>query len=367
MKRAAVWASVLLVAACGGAAPIGSLSSPSPLVTASPSAQPSPSLIPIGACSVSTRCLALVTLRGSDAVVVRDISDISHPATVGSIGAVPTPQFVTANQVSYASGQTLVRVPLAGSPRTTIATLPASQWMLVSSWSPDGGTAAYIANSDTKSELHMVTGPANRSVSSFAPFNGGCESRSCGDSSDFELSFSPDGKYISMMQSWGGPNFLLWTQDGKPVTTNQPANESYNMSVWSGTGLYFVNATGVVVWRDGQLSKLLPRVSWLRPHASPDGGRIVYMTRDTKSLGHVWVVDTATGNARELKSGRADPVFLTPRYVWYKGQTACAVGPDCYPDFPVADTGATYIYDLQTGTEYGSVITQVFDVWPHAA
>jgi len=261
----------------------------------------------------------------------------------------------------------LMRVPLAGSPKTTIATLPSSQWMLVSTWSPDGGTAAYLANGNTESELRTVTGAANRSFGSMPAFNGGCESRSCGDGSDFKLSFSPDGKYISMMQSWGGPNFLLWTTDGKPVTTNQPANESYNMSVWSGSGLYFVNASGVVVWRDGQLSTLLPRVSWVRPHASPDGTRIVYMTRDAKSLGHVWVVDTATGKARELKSGRADPVFLTPRYVWYKGQSACGSGPDCYPDFPVADTGITYIYDLQTGTESRSIIKQVYDVWPHAA
>jgi hypothetical protein len=30
-------------------------------------------------------------------------------------------------------------------------------------------------------------------------------------------------------------------------------------------------------------------------------------------------------------------------------------------------TGKTYIYDLQTGTETESIITQVFDVWPHPA
>jgi hypothetical protein len=28
-------------------------------------------------------------------------------------------------------------------------------------------------------------------------------------------------------------------------------------------------------------------------------------------------------------------------------------------------TGVTYIYDLQDGTESGSAIAAVYDVWPH--
>jgi Tol biopolymer transport system component len=337
---------------------------PSSSAVASPSSNPTPAEF----CSAAHRCLALVTLRGSNQIVIRDVTDINHPTTVTRLGAVPWPQFVSASQLSYVDGQKLIRVPLAGSPKTTVATLPSSQWMLVSTWSPDGSTAAYVANGDTKSELRTVTGAANQSFASMGPFNGGCETRSCGDGSDFKLSFSPDGNYISMMQDWGGPNFLLWTADRKPVTTHQPAGSSYHMSVWSGNSLYFVDASGVVVWRNGQLSTFLPGVRWLRPKGSPDGGRIVYMTRDAKSLGHIWVVDTATRKVSELKSSRAEPAFLTPRYVWYKGQGACNTSaPDCYVDFPVADTGTTYIYDLQTGIESQSIITQVYDAWPHAA
>jgi hypothetical protein len=356
-------AALLLLSACGpGSTPRATATSPSPASTVASS--PTPAAL----CSSSNRCLALVTLRGTTEVVVRDITDINHPTTLTHLGAMPHPQFVSASQLSYVNGQKLMRVPLAGSPGTTIATLPSSQWMLISTWSPDGGTAAYVANGETKSELRTVTAAANRSFASMPPFNGGCETRSCGDGSSFKLSFSPDGKYISMMQDWGGPNFLLWTTDGKPVATKQPANSSYHMSVWSGNGLYFVDASGVVVWRDGQQSAFLPGVSWLRPIASPDGGRIVYMTRDAKSVGHVWVVDTATRKVSELKSSRAEPAFLTPRYVWYKGQSACNISaPDCYADFPVADTGTTYIYDLQTGIESQSIITQVYDAWPHAA
>jgi hypothetical protein len=30
-------------------------------------------------------------------------------------------------------------------------------------------------------------------------------------------------------------------------------------------------------------------------------------------------------------------------------------------------SGKTYIYDLNTGTEFESVITDIADVWPHSA
>src|SRR5689334_19260455 len=108
MKRAALWASVLLVAACGGTGPTASVTSSSPLATASQPAEPSLSPAPVGACSSSTRCLALVTLRGSESYVVRDITDINHPKTVASMGKIPNPpypsapaQFVSDRAISF--------------------------------------------------------------------------------------------------------------------------------------------------------------------------------------------------------------------------------------------------------------------------
>ena len=65
---------------------------------------------------------------------------------------------------------------------------------------------------------------------------------------------------------------------------------------------------------------------------------------------------------------RSEPVFLTSRYIWYQGERDCVPADGCgtNPPFHPA-SGKTYIYDLQDGTETGSVITSVADVWPHAA
>jgi hypothetical protein len=104
---------------------------------------------------------------------------------------------------------------------------------------------------------------------------------------------------------------------------------------------------------------------WNRPHASPDGTLIVYFLRGADSLGRVWLLNTATGKARELlDQPRSEPVFLTNRYLWYRGdkpcpQTQCPMGP------PVTASGLTYIYDLQDGSESVSAIAAVYDLWPH--
>jgi hypothetical protein len=65
-------------------------------------------------------------------------------------------------------------------------------------------------------------------------------------------------------------------------------------------------------------------------------------------------------------AGRVEPAFLTARYVWYRGERPCTASDVCASG-PVIATGKTYLYDLQTGIEYDSVITSVIDVWPHAA
>ena len=139
------------------------------------------------------------------------------------------------------------------------------------------------------------------------------------------------------------------------------------MSVWSGNNFYFQDTKGVSVWKGGVVSSFLPGVNWIRPKASPDGKTIVYETRDSAGSAHTSVVDTTYGLVGELRSARAEPVFLTSRYIWYRGERPCFAADNCPPGYPAIPTGKTYIFDLQAGTETESIITSVFDVWPHAA
>jgi len=215
-------------------------------------------------------------------------------------------------------------------------------------------------------QLHLVTGGKDRIVSTMPglPSVFGCESQGCADGWDFHLSYSPDGRFITWAQSVTDV-FRMWTAAGVDVT---PSTQFVNMSVWSGASLYFDDSKDVKVWRNGVVSTFLPGVVWIRPKASPGGGQIVYETRDASGVSRTYMVDTTTSRVRQLGGVyRAEPAFLTNRFIWYEGERFCS--PNECPIGPAAaiPTGHTYIYDLQAGTESESIITSVADVWPHPA
>jgi WD40-like Beta Propeller Repeat len=359
--------TALLASACGSASTPATGTAPSPSASPStaastPSATPTPASNPCP--PPSNRCLALVTLRGSNSIVVRDITDIGHAKTISNLGLDLRPQFVSATALSYVDAKRgLLLTPLSGSPRTPIA--GGGEFF---TWSPDGKTAAYMssrANSGgrTTMQLHLVSRGKDGIVSSMPglPSGFGCESQACADGWDFHLSYSPDGRSITWAQSVTDV-FRMWTAAGIDVT---PSTPFVNMSVWSGANFYFEDSKEVKVWRNGVVSTFLPGVVWIRPKASPGGGQIVYETRDASGVSRTYVVDTTTAKVRQLGGAyRAEPVFLSARFIWYQGERSCTLN-ECFPGSAIA-TGKTYIYDLKTGTETESVITQVFDVWPHA-
>jgi hypothetical protein len=315
----------------------------------------------------SSRNLVIATLAGGSRYVVRDITDISHTSTVSTFDAVSSPKFVGASDVSYVDGDgNVVRLTYSSSKKLTVARCAS-----LFDWSPDGTALAYLSQTDSGSELHLLRGGVEKSLGPIPQSGGGgCESiAGCGiaNSIDYRLSYSPDGAFISMVfNGFGKSVFRIWSSDGKPLESGD--SQEFTMSAWSGSGLYFRDAQGVAVWRAGNTSIFLPGVVWIRPHGSPGGGQVIYLSRDADGWGHASVVDTTTRVARELKAHRSEPVFLTSRYVWYLGERDCVPADACgaHPPFHPA-SGKTYIYDLQDGTETESVITSVADVWPHAA
>jgi len=309
----------------------------------------------------------LVSLKGSNDFVVRDISDINHPFTVSSLGGLVdyAAQFVSATQLSDLDATLgLVRMPLSGSPRTVVAPCGGTLF----AWNPDGTAVAYVAGGiDSKvNQLHMVSGGRDTIVDTISsPFQGavGCESRSCGDTWFFRVLYSPNGAFVALAES-PGPGIRIYTPRGALVDSVDALSPT--MAVWSGSALYWRDDKGIEMWRDGSRSLVLPGVSWIRPHASPAGGQIVYETREPGyTTAHTFVLDTANGASREIAQSRSEPAFLTARYLWYLGERSCTPAGSCIT--PTVPTDVTYIYDLQTGTESQSIITQVRDVWPHPA
>jgi hypothetical protein len=308
--------------------------------------------------------LEIVQFKGSDAYLVRDITDILHPVTLATFTARNVgPQFVSAGEVSFvdAAGLELMRVP--GSSKTLVNRCPS-----VFAWSPDGTTLAFVSE---KEELHLVAGGQNRVVATMptSPGGVGCESQGCVDDWEFRLRYSPNGAFISLVQ-WPPGEFRIWTSGGAVVAGSDYTSTSPDlprtMSVWSGNTFYFRDRKGVEMWRSGTESLLLAGVNWIRPHASPAGGQIVYETRDAAGTALVHLLDTASGKVRDLATARSEPAFLNSHLIWYQEERPCAPSDKCFAG-PTIPTGRTFIYDLSDGTETESKIASVSDSWPHPA
>jgi hypothetical protein len=341
--------------------PVPATASSARLQSPCPAVQPAPQF---PASAPPSRSLALVTLRDSQGYVVRDITDINHPSTVGAVDASSMPpRFVSATDVSYVDlNGSLVRFAYGGPTRAIVAVCAG-----LFDWSRDGTTVAYLSPSDSTLTLHQISAGRDRVLDTVPglPSVFGCESQSCADAWDFRLSYSPDGAFISLGLSVASV-FGIWTADGRQQRVDLHAVQT--MTAWSGDALYYRDSGGVERWRAGTQSLMLSGVAWIRPKASPAGGQIVY---EARQLGQpdVFMLDTASGTVRLVAKLRSEPAFLTSRYIWYQGERPCAVG-DGYPCGSDATTilnGKTYIYDLQTGTETESIIAGVFDIWPHAA
>jgi hypothetical protein len=243
-------------------------------------------------------------------------------------------------------------------------------------WSPDGRALVFVhgyPESTSATDISLWT----KDPLWFKPMGsmpqlgtGGCESfAGCNipNSLDVRLLYSPDGSRVSLVvNSFAASVFRVWAADGTLLKSDD--GRGWTMSVWSGSGLYFRGSDGVSVLRNGSISTFLPGVAWIKPSASPGGGRIVYSARDSAGWAHTYVVDTGTGKVRELNKARTGAVFLTSRFIWYQGERACLASENCGSSPAIHPlSGKSYIYDLQDGTETESLITDVFDVWPHAA
>ena len=312
----------------------------------------------------SNRSLAIVWLSGGSKPVVRDITDINHPSTVATL--VGPSRFVSASDVAYIDADgNLIRSAYAGPDKVTVARCTA-----LFDWSPDGTAVVYAVTTEGGMTVHRLAAGHDVVLGSVPGIPAvGCEQiANCygADTWDVSLSYSPDGKYISLVDSIANTStFRLWASDGTLVKSSDASSPF--MSVWSGGSLYFRDAGGVQVWRAGVVSSFLSGVAWIRPKASPGGGQIIYDARDAQAWDHTYVVDTASGNVRDLGKAHSGPVFLTSRYVWYQGQRSCVAADNCGTRVAGVENGKTYIFDLQAGTESGSIITNVVDVWPHAA
>lgn len=396
MKRRAaigVLAIALAVSACGGSTSVSlhtpsasssAASSPSAGSSASPHA-PFPSPSPAGASlpPASAHCaappaageqLALVSLRGTPGVVVRDITDIAHPVTRCTITGGSEFQFISATKISYivlasgdqgAAGAMYVFDAALGSTSLLRSWAYTGYGGWVYGWSPDGTRLSYINSDTTGMTWHILSAAGDRVLANF----GTVPPRDVnGDNDDVYVGFSADGQYVAAEQSFAGNTRIQVNH----VSDNTIAYTSTvgTMAAWAGADakLYFRNGTGVQAWdANAGVTTALSGVSWIHPHASPDGSRMAFSVLNAQQNHVGLALDLTTGATHSLSANpRVGAAFLNSSLVWYAGETPCTTASPCGLGGPPL-SGQTYIYDLGSDVETGSIDTAYYDAWPHVA
>ena len=363
--------AALVLGACGGSTPTAAHSSPSVSTapaTASASAASTPGSSPGSGPASLVHCttpvpagdnLVIGTVVGDPTVVVRDIQDPANAKNLCTFDAsAQAPLFVSGGAVAYqTASHQIIRADLATGATSIVATYGAAGQYAVS---PDGTSFTYIDGPG----WHLVKGSSNKVVSTLPPVPGrGIDPTQ----DDLYLSFSPDGNYVALFQTFatGGSGETAQDQirkasDGSLVYSTA----GMTMAVWASvpSRLFFRDMGGNIHrWDPSTGLSSISSLKWIRPRSSPDGRWIAYTFPTTSGVDGVGFFSVqANAQQNTTPPGRSGVVFLTNDLVWYSGEKPCST---CFGGLPTA-SGVTYIYSVSGASEITSRLATVNDAWP---
>lgn len=331
--------------------------------------------------------VAIVQLRGSDDLVLRDYADVAHPRTACTFGWTPGQQgsqpleILDARHIVIVWGgrelwyavvglpevryrwfalPDLPQTPDLSWPPEFVAVSPNLDQVLWVSHSADDLTSGYGTT-----EVHVTTASGDRTVVSHADLLPGF----CGASPSWGM-YTRTGEHALVRTGEGGSQFThLFVLEGEtPVLSIQPPDGGWSMGSWPGAAiwsptsetLYYTQGGDVWRWAPGADPVIyLPGVSWLSATMTPDGTHLAYEVQNPDDSHSVYLVDLAGDGAPHQigKGPRIRPRFVNNTQLWYETGSSggCVPGPE---------EPQPLIYNLADGSESPSILDSVWNVWP---
>jgi len=192
------------------------------------------------------------------------------------------------------------------------------------------------------------------------------------DEDDYFLSFSTDGQYIGLVQTFqtGGSESTAADQVRRASDGSLAYSTSdVTMGVWASqpSRLFYRDSLGAIKrWDPSTGQSDLLAIHWIRPKSSPDGRWIAYYFRSSSGIGGIGFY-SVQGNSISNTSppGRTGVRFLNNNLVWYQGERPCTDADNCGLGGANVLTDQTFIYDIGGAAESPSRLTSVLDAWPH--
>ncbi len=356
--------AAVLLAACSSN-PSGS-STPSPSTATSASASSTPA-------TAFRVLLSVMTASGTD-IMLHD-SASSAPQKLVSIAAGTPPQqrFISDHQIAYVetTNQGTSRImTLDLATRQPVLEVSAAGYVPAFAYKHDGSALAYLVHDPLtgKAALHWR---ANGQDTSYGLNT--VPGRGVGPDDELRLQYSPDDKYLLMVDTFVGQQaqapetgqFIVFRADNT-VAFVPPSGTSSNatQAAWSRqtNRLYYRDASGIRTWdaEVHEVNTLAPGVHWYEPSPSADGHWIAYTTIDARAVPHVKLIDLTSAHTLDVSAQpRSHAVFVSPDTILYLEEAPCAT--ECLGG-GYQTTGKILTYNLTTKTESALPITDVRDL-----
>jgi hypothetical protein len=295
--------------------------------------------------------------------VVRDIQDPANAKNVCAFDAAAlAPQFVSATTVAYeTSDNQIIKADLVSGATSILGTYGSGTGSGQYAFSPDGRSVTYLDGNAWR----LAAPSGNRVLSTLPAVPGRGVSPNQDDSF---LSFSPDGQYIALFQTFhmGGSGETAADQIRKAGDGSLVFSASgMTMAVWASvpSRLFFRDTAGNVKrWDATTSTSAMTSIPWIRPKSSPDGRWIAYTFPTSSGVGGIGFYSVQSNSVSNTSPpGRSGVRFLTNDLVWYVGERQCST---CFGGQPTP-TGVSYIYSIAGASEITARLSGVNDAWPH--
>ena len=320
-------------------------------------AAPSPSSGPAG-----YRVLFTASTLNSSQIFLYDSASSAPQQLVSASGVPPEARFISSQKIAYADASNqltsrILTVDLSSRASTTDVT--ANGYVPAFAYSHDGSMLAYLVHDQqSRASLHQRRGGQDRSYN-LNPIPG----RGSGRDDEIRLEYSPDDKYLLMVDTFVGNQgqapetgqFLVLRAADFSVAFVPPSGVSSNatMATWArhANRLYYRDAIGVRTWNaeEHNVGTLVTGLHWYDPAPSPDDRWMAFTDIDTQFVPHVRIYDLQTNKViATVTAPRSHPIFITTNALWYLEEQPCQ--SECLAG-PSQTSGKGFVYALDSKRE----------------
>src|SRR6202040_407288 len=226
-------------------------------------------------------------------------------------------------------------------------------------YSHDGSMLAYLLHdASNKPSLHVRSGgqEASLNLNAIAGRGVGCDD-------ELRLEYSPDDKYLLMVDTFVGNQgqapetgqFLVLRTADNTVAFVPPSGVSANatMATWARhtDRLYYRDAVGVRTWDAGvpSVGTLATGLHWYDPAASADDRWLGFTDIDSHFVPRVRLYDLQSNQAiATVAAARSHPIFVTTDTLWYLEEQPCQ--SECLGG-PSQPSGKVLAYSMASKSE----------------